>query len=144
MSHSSIRILRIIAEDVTTPRNDGTPGSALYQIPFLLSCSPSQVWIDVFLNTWNHPPQYTSMHRAGIASVRRNRILLTGTTIEEVEMCHKDTLELCVQAANNAVAQFQASQQRQLGEEERRRAEHEKKIREIAGRVTFGDDTADD
>jgi len=59
-------------------------------------------------------------------------------------MCHKDTLELCVQAANNAVAQFQASQQRQLGEEERRRAEHEKKIREIAGRVTFGDDTADD
>ena len=33
-----IKIVRLITEEVSTPRLDGTPGSALYRVP--LNCLP--------------------------------------------------------------------------------------------------------
>ena len=35
-----IKIVRLITEEVSTPRLDGTPGSALYRVPFELSAAP--------------------------------------------------------------------------------------------------------
>ncbi len=55
-----IHILRVISDEVTYPRNDGTRGSALYTVPFLLSASPSATWARLFLRHWNPPGEVHS------------------------------------------------------------------------------------
>jgi len=39
-----IQITGVIDKDVSKPRGDGTPGSALYNVPFQLSAQPSSAW----------------------------------------------------------------------------------------------------
>lgn len=51
---------------------------------------------EAFIKTWNQPPQFTTMHRPGIARVSGDRVILDGTTIEEVEKYHRDTLKLSI------------------------------------------------
>lgn len=96
-----IRIIGVMVDKVTMPKNDGTRGSALYEIPFRLSKSPSFLWKKAFINAWNYPASFTTMHRPGIASIYGNVIYLNGTTMEEVKECHKDTLIMAVKKANN-------------------------------------------
>ena len=40
------------------------------------------------------------MHRSGIAQVIGDKIILDGTTIEEVRDYHRETLKLCVEKSN--------------------------------------------
>lgn len=87
-----IKIVRLITKEVSTPRLDGTPNSALYRIPFELSAAPPAGWATAFVEAWNHPQSFTSRHRPGIASVLGRKIVLDGTTVEEVESHHKETL----------------------------------------------------
>ena len=79
-----IYIIGIIEDEVTAPRNDGTPGSVLYCVPFRLSRQPSETWKHIFIQAWRNPPCFTTMHRPRIASVEFDKILLDGTTLEEV------------------------------------------------------------
>jgi hypothetical protein len=132
-----IKLKGIVVDEVTEPRMDGTRGSALYQIPFQLSRTPSAEWADLFVQTWNHPPRFTTMHRPGIASVRGNRIILDGTTIEEVEKYHRDTLVLVVEQVNQMMAERDA--QRRQEEELRlhRSEEHRKLVEEVSKRMKF-------
>jgi hypothetical protein len=95
-----IKITRVIVEDITEPRNDGTHGSALYSIPFALSHTPPSGWGKLFIENWNHPPSFTLMHRPGIAKIIGTTVILDGTTIEEVERYHRDTLQLAVAETN--------------------------------------------
>lgn len=99
-SSEEVRILGIKQEEVTIPRLDGTRGSALYCIPFLLNKAPSKEWNDIFINKWNSPRSFSTMHRPGIAKVINDKILLDGTTIEEVKDYHRDTLIMCVDDIN--------------------------------------------
>lgn len=115
-----IRILNIIKEDITLPRNDGTEGSALYAIPFQLSGYPSRRWIDLFIQAWNYPRCFSTMHRPGIARVSGNRIILDGTTIDEYKQFHQKTLQGAVAEANK--------KERELIEAQRK--EEERKIRQ--------------
>src|SRR5208282_1107201 len=111
-----IKIVGVIAEDVGVPRNDRSPGSALYEVPFQLSRQPSETWAEFFVDAWNRPSQFTSMHRPGIARVEGDRIILDGTTIEEVERYHLKTLKLAVERANELAAQWRRSRdQREKG-----------------------------
>lgn len=48
-----IKITGIIEEGINTPRNDGTPGSSLYSIPFSLSERPPEEWADRFIDNAN-------------------------------------------------------------------------------------------
>lgn len=77
------------------------------------------------------------MHRPGIARVEGDRIILDGTTIEEVERWHLRTLKLCVQQANQSVTRFIAEE----SERERSRNDsskrHHKHIEEVARRLKF-------
>lgn len=61
---------------------------------------------------------FATMHRGNIASVRGNRIILDGTTIEEVRDYHLKTLKLVIQEANKQykqlVIQAQLKQEREL------------------------------
>lgn len=89
-----IKIKGIVIDEITQPLNDGTRGSALYKIPFELNQKPSYEWRDLFINAWNHPQRISTKHRPGIASTHGNQVILDGTTIEEVEKYHKETLKL--------------------------------------------------
>ncbi len=56
---TSPRILHLIADEVTPPRTDATPGGAPYRIPFQLSRSRTRMWIDLFIKAWTGHPDMT-------------------------------------------------------------------------------------
>ena len=107
---AEIKILNIIKEDITLPRNDGTRGSALYAIPFQLSDYPSPRWINLFIQAWNYPSRFSSMHRPGIAKVSGNRIILDGTTIDEYKRFHHETLQRAIAEANKKDREWREEQ----------------------------------
>lgn len=132
-----IKITGVIADKVSTPRMDGSRGSALYEVPFRLSRRPPSNWGGLFVESWNHPPQFTSMHRPGIADVEGDIIWLRRTTLEEVERYHRDTLKLAVEAANK-IYEEHARQRvaRQQAELERDRL-HKESVQAAAKRISF-------
>ena len=132
-----IKILGIITDQVTVPTMDGTRGSALYKIPFRLSKKPSSLWSEIFLNAWQMPPQFTSMHRPGIASVNGDQIILDGTTIEEVRKYHRDTLVLCVDIANKQEAKLLEEEKKRIEQEEEFKKNHYSKIKDEAENIKF-------
>lgn len=135
----TIKIKGIVVDEVTVPLNDGTRGSALYKIPFELNKRPSYEWIELFINSFNRPPEFTQMHRPGIASVSGNKIYLNGTTMEEVERYHKKTLKLAVEVANKTLSEIQI-RKREIEEHEKNlREQHKKNIDDISKRINFDD-----
>lgn len=132
-----IKIKGILIDEVSLPLNDGTKGSALYKVPFELSKRPDYEWIDLFIDAWNRPSRFTSMHRQGIASVYGNKIFLDGTTIEEVEKYHKDTLKLAVETANNVLKEIKQKKKLKEEAEKRREEEHRKLVEEASKRIKF-------
>jgi hypothetical protein len=133
----AIKIIGVIDEDVGQPRNDGTRGSALYEVPFRLSQMPTYEWAEIFVQSWDHPPSWTSMHRPGIAEVMGDRIILNGTTLEEVERYHRDTLKLALEETNKTYLQYLARERQKVEQEKQRREEHERSVREKAKRIKF-------
>ncbi len=132
-----VRIVGVIADEVTEPRNDGTRGSALYTVPFRLSKPVSHDWAAVFEQVWNQPPQFTTMHRPGIAHARGNRIVLNGTTIDEVQRVHRDTLILCVKETNRIAAEHEQRQRAVRDARERAADEHRLHVQEAARKIRF-------
>jgi hypothetical protein len=132
-----IKLVRVIVDEVGEPRNDGSPGSALYSVPFQLSAKPSARWVQLFLRSWDLPPRFTSMHRPGIARVINDRIILNGTTIEEVERFHVDTLKLAINEANKLEEEDARKSHRQSSALQQKRDRHRKHVAEIASRLKF-------
>lgn len=132
-----LRIVGVIVDEVTEPTMDGTPGSALYAVPFRLSRQPSPLWSEIFVRTWNRPPRFTTMHRPGIASVVGSKIILDGTTIDEVKHYHKEILILCVEKANEEEARV-LDLRRQEEERRRQNTEHHRTtVESIASELGF-------
>ena len=78
------------------------------------------------------------MHRPGIARVIGDRIILDGTTIEEVERYHSATLQLAVEEANRLEGENEKRPKRLIDSEQRKRQEHLRHVAEVAGRLRFG------
>ena len=139
-----IRITGIMVNKVGSPRIDGTPGSALYRVPFQLTRSPPKEWAKLFIHFWDKPPRYTSMHRPGIASVVGDTVILDGTSIDEVQKYHRDTLLLTCEEANKAYSKHLAKI-RTLKERERKRIEdHRRTVEDIARQISFDEDVNGD
>jgi hypothetical protein len=132
-----IKIIGVLEEDVGVPRNDRSAGSALYEVPFRLSRQPSEPWAEFFVDAWNRPSQFTSMHRPGIARVEGDRIILDGTTIEEVERYHLKTLKLAVERANELTAQWWRSREQRGKTLNDQQDEHRHHVKEVAKRLKF-------
>ena len=132
-----IRILDVVTNEVTAPTLDGTPGSALYTVPLRLSREPSRQWADLFVATWNRPPRFSTMHRPGIATVRGARIVLNGTTLEEIEKHHRHTLTLCVDVANQKEEEILQDQRREQERRRRQIADHRKEVEERSKKLSF-------
>jgi hypothetical protein len=139
---SPVRTTGVLVDEVTAPRKDGTRGSALYSIPFQLSRRPAPEWSKLFVEIWRRPPSCTTMHRPSIAKVVGDRIILDGTTIEEVEEYHRDTLKLVVDRVNEVMAERESAKRRQLDEASRQRQLRDAQLREVASRLTFDTDEA--
>jgi hypothetical protein len=122
----------VIIEEITEPRNDGTPGSALYSIPFALSSTPPSEWARLFAQNWDHPPRFTTMHRPGIATIQGATVVLDGTTIEEVERYHRDTLQSAIAETNR-----QYREGRSRGGEQSARKKHRIRVEEVSKRIKF-------
>lgn len=135
--YDPVRIIGVIADEVSEPRNDRTRGSALYAVPFRLSKRVSRDWARVFERIWNDPPQFTTMHRPGIARVREDRIVLDGTTIEEIQQYHRDTLVLCVNETNRIIAAHQEQTRREEAERRQRSEEHRSRVRDLSEKIKF-------
>lgn len=77
------------------------------------------------------------MHSPSIASVREDKIILDGTTIEEVEKYHRDTLILCVKETNEREQEL-LEKQKELAElKEQRKKQHFSKVAQIAKSLQF-------
>jgi len=136
----SIRILGMIVDQIGEPRDDGTRGSALYRVPFRLSKRPTREWADLFVHYWNRPPMSTSMHRSAIASVVNDTVILDGTTVEEVEKYHRDTLILATQEANNKYHEFIEKKQLEEEREQNRLDTHKRKVEDVSKRISFDEE----
>jgi hypothetical protein len=134
-----IKLVDVIIDDVGIPRNDGSKGSALYAVPFRLSRVPPPSWTRFFLKTWNSPPRFTSMHRPGIARVEGDRVVLDGTTIEEVQRFHLETLKLAVAEANKMMFEQEKNSERRASAEEQRKLRHREHVSEVAKQLKFND-----
>jgi TIR domain len=132
-----IKITRVIVEDITEPRNDGTYGSALYSVPFALSRTPPPEWGKLFTENWNHPPRYTTMHRPGIAKIYGAVVTLDGTRIEEVERYHRDTLQLAVAETNKQYRDWRLEQDARQGREQAERERRRKSLEDASKRIKF-------
>jgi hypothetical protein len=106
-----------------------TRGSALYSVPFAFSRRPPGGWTDLFLQSWDYPQTFTTRHRPGIASVRGATITLTGTTIEEVEEVHRNTLQSAVAEANRRYREWKTGEDRRLQAEAERKEQHRLRIK---------------
>ena len=135
-----IAIVIVDAEGITISRNYGKGDAVLYAVPFKLNQTPSGLWCDVFVQTWNSNPLVPYSHKRGIARVEGDKIILDETIIEEVESTHKDTLKYCVAEANKKTeAQRQDKKQKEQREqaERERRAAILKNAQEKAKKIKF-------
>ena len=132
-----IKIVGIITNEVTLPKNDGTRGSALYRIHFRLSSKPTSTWSELFLRNWDYPPSFTSMHRPKIARVDSDRIILDGTTIEEVKQYHRDTLILCVEKTNEEEKQYRRREEQLKRNRQEEIENHYRNIYDISKEIRF-------
>ena len=132
-----IKIVRVVEEEATQPRNDGTFEGALYTIPFALSHRPSFEWADLFVKNWDNPPQFSSMHRPRIASVVGATVVLEGTTIDEVERYHRDTLMLVVKKTNSEYREYLNKQEQARVRKEAQSEEHRKRVADISEGIKF-------
>ena len=64
-----------------------------------------------------------------------DRVILDGTTIEEVERYHLATLKLAIDQANQREAEFEGMSQARISATQRKSANHRKHVAEIAGRL---------
>jgi len=132
-----IKIMGIIASEVGSPRNDGARGSALYEVPFQLSRRPSAEWANHFVQTWNYPPICSTRHRPRIARVEGDRIILDGTTVEEVADVHRSTLKTVIEKVNRDVEEWEQRRRGAAEEEAERQRRHRQAVEDAAKRISF-------
>lgn len=132
-----IKITGIISEEITKPKMDGTRGSGLYAVPFRLSARPPKEWAQLFVQTWNSPPRFTSMHRPGICKVSADKVILDGTTIEEVEKYHRETLIAVLERVNQAYGEYRARVDREAERKRELESQHDGNVSDFLKRIKF-------
>ncbi len=80
------------------------------------------------------------MHRPGIVTVEGDKVVLDGTTVEEVKQYHRDTLILAANEANRLYAEHLQRIRQQQERETKRIDDHKRSAGDIAGQIDFGDD----
>ena len=132
-----IKLLSVVSHGITRPQADGTRGSDLYAVPFELSQQPFPEWAELFQHIWDHPPQFTLMHRPRIARVSDNKIILDGTTIEEVENYHLETLKLVIEEVNKKTAEIYDKRRENAANIKEKEQRRKRNVEDVAKRLKF-------
>ncbi len=132
-----IEILGVITDEMGSPRNDGGRGSALYAVPIRLTRSLSSEEARVLTAIWDRPPRSTTMHRPGIAQAYGDRIVLDGTTVDEVAKYHAATLVAVVERFNMDVAPAVERDERAAEAREQAEAAHRRHVEDVTGDIRF-------
>ena len=132
-----VKIEGVILDEVGSPPNDGTPGSALYAVPFKLNRTPTPEWAEFFVHAWDNPKTWTTMHRFGTARVLGDRIVLKKTTLEEVKAYHRESLILAVDTANQMVIEAAAQRKKAADDSEKKEQTRREHIRKLGEDLTF-------
>ena len=138
MGKEELRLVEVVTEEVGSPRNDGSAGSALYVVPIRLNRVPDALETTLLRRVWDNPPQFTAMHRHGILRVAGDRILLDGTTVEEVERYHAKTLGLVLNEVNQSSAEHQAREDAEAARKEEEESAHRNNVRDVTRRIDLG------
>jgi flagellar hook-associated protein FlgK len=77
------------------------------------------------------------MHRPGIASVYGSTVTLNGTTIDEVERYHRDTLQLAITETNRQYREWRREQEQLCARESALREERRQRIEDASKRIKF-------
>ncbi|PCF56803.1 hypothetical protein B5C08_01845 [Staphylococcus delphini] len=77
------------------------------------------------------------MHRPGIATVIQDKIVLNGTTIEEVKKYHRDTLIMCVEDSNSDYKRMMDKKIEDKKKEQSRINEFEESLKRNIDDITF-------
>jgi hypothetical protein len=77
------------------------------------------------------------MHRPGIASVSGDSIVLDGTTMEELERYHVETLRHVLAKVNADIAAHERQERARAEREAEAKRQHEESVREVAARLKF-------
>ncbi len=134
----TIKITGVVTDQVTQPKNDGSRGSGLYAIPLQLSERPSADWVRLFAATWDRPPSFSTMHRPGIARVTGDKIILDGTTMEELEKHHMETLKLVVHKVNQETDKLEQAARERAEKRQAQQQAHDQQVKDVASRLDFG------
>lgn len=137
MDYTPLEIIGIASARVGTPRNDGTPGSALYAVPIELSRRPTQREAALLVHHWDRPSSWSTMHRPGIARVSGLDLVLDGTTIEEVRDHHTGTVKQAVQATNRDEADARAREQREREQKSEALKAHSANVQAVSDQIKF-------
>ncbi|WP_170323806.1 toll/interleukin-1 receptor domain-containing protein [Cryptosporangium phraense] len=132
-----IKLTGIDSSGITEPSNDGTRGSALYSVPFTLSRTPDADWSRMLVGNWDRPPKWTTMHRPGIARVSGARIILDGTTMDEVERYHLTTLKLAVDETNKTYVAMKSHARAATERREQESRDHRSSVQNVLDRLDF-------
>jgi hypothetical protein len=130
--YEPIRITGIIVDRISDPPS----GGSLYEIPLRLSRTPDPDWMHHFLRTWDRPQHFASSHRPGM-EVGSDRIILDGTTIDELEQFHLRTLKFAVDEANRLASEDKGKLRQTASAEEQKRIEHREHVAAVAKRLRF-------
>lgn len=134
---SKLDIIGVIEDEVGTPRNDRTAGSALYKVPIRLNREADPIEARLIQQVWDSPPRFTTMHRPGILRVYGDTIVLDGTTIDEAADYHATTLRVVIERVNQLAAEHrsrEAADQRRKDEQQLAHREH---VAEVAKEIDF-------
>lgn len=131
-----IRLIGIDRDGIGVPRNDGSSGSGLYAVPLLLSRAPGIAWRAAFDSRWNRG-FFSSMHRPGIAHVSNDRLILNGTTVDEVAKHHLTTLKEAIAAANEDMAKAKRSADEESARQDKFRQKHESDVDATISNMSF-------
>ena len=124
-----------LENEVTVPKKDGTRGSALYAVPYRLSGRPDSTWVKLLEVHWHSPSSFTSMHRPNILRVSGDRVVLNGTTLEEVEQYHLKTLKLAIASANRDYTTLQEKRQQAADARAAEEEQHRLRVQEMKDRL---------
>jgi hypothetical protein len=133
----SVKILGVIADEVGEPTNDFHRGCALYSVPFKLSSAPPPEWRKIFIETWNHPPYFTSKHRPDIARVEGDRVILERTSMGEVKQDHRQTLKIVVDKTNRDYEEYVLKQRAAEQAKTEEKQKHRENVRKLAEELDF-------
>ena len=75
------------------------------------------------------------MHRPGIASVSGDTVVLDGTTMEELERYHVETIRHVLGKVNEDVAEHE--ERARAEREDQQGRQHDENVRDVASRLKF-------